>query len=179
MLYPPITKATFKFSKGNKWQGKDVPVLMNPSKLIISLNKETKILGGTGKLVVSKISQSAQSIKNISMELIFDLVEKFEKSSQVGKHLYSAIAGDSEFPDDNTSVEMNNIHIYNKDLCCYKNICDSFVKSDVVKFSWGSDIELIGRISNFYSELNYFSYDGNPLRAIVNLTITREDVGLK
>ena len=71
MLYPPITKATFRFSKGNKWQGKDVPVLMNPSKLIISLNKETKITPADRKNFLGLVGAlSDNEIKKLLYEVL-------------------------------------------------------------------------------------------------------------
>lgn len=160
MLHLPIAKATFKFSNNKKWQGGDIPVMINPSEIII------------------KLENTDQFSKKITMELIFDLVEQYEKAVQDDKHVYYAIAGDEDFTDDDTSVGVNNIHVYNTNLCCYKSLYNAFNEGDAVKFSWGTDIEIIGKISEIYSNFSYFSSTGDPLRAVVNLTITKEDVGL-
>lgn len=179
MLHLTIAKAMFRFSHDNKWDDMQVPVMYNPSELKIKLDKKVKSEQGTGSEKSTKTIRTSQSMRSISLELTFDLVEKFEKAKQFEAGAYSTFASKKNFTDDDVAALSNDIHIFNPSMCCYKLIYDAFKGDDAVKFRWGRDIEIIGKITDFSSSLTYFSSSGNPLRAKVDLSITRQDVGFE
>ena len=178
MLHSSIEKAEFTFShNNNKWDVKSSPVMYNPSELTIKLDRKVKSRQGTGSEKTTKPTINSQPMRSISLSLIFDLVEKFEKAKQVESGSYSSLAAKVDFTDDDVLGLSSNIHIFNPDMCCYKLIYDAFKEDAPVKFRWGGSIEVIGKITDFSSLLTYFSTEGSPLRAKVDLSITREDVG--
>lgn len=178
MLHSPISKAEFTFSHDNKWDKSSVPVMYNPSELIIKLDKKVKSKQGTGSKKTPKAVRTSQSMRSISLELLFDLVEKYEKAKQVKAMAYSTFASKTNFTDDDVLATPNDIHIFNPSMCCYKQIYDAFKEDNPVKFKWGESMQpLQGKITDFSATFTYFSEGGNPLRAKVDLSVTREDVG--
>lgn len=177
MLHSSIEKAKFTFSHDNKW-GQSSTVMYNPSELTIKLDRKVKSRQGTGSEKNTKPTINSQPMRSISLSLIFDLVEKFEKAKQVESGSYSSLADKVDFTDDDVLGLSSNIHIFNPNMCCYKLIYDAFKEDAPVKFRWGKSIEVIGKITDFSASWTYFSTEGNPLRAKVDLSITREDVGI-
>lgn len=120
---------------------------INPNELNIDASitppKETTPTNSTeAKPIVQPATSSAVTV---SMQLYFDLVNK-------------------SYTDTNFEASI----LKHK---CYAALEQAAQQQHLVAFGWGGML-YVGTISRFNAKLMYFSYQGVPLRAQVNLTIT-------
>lgn len=189
MLHDGVSKAVFYIAEksGAKYNvSEPLKVLFNPSEILVSVDRSR--LGASAEEPKSKaissakegngsegsgtnIPQEVNTDKIVSMDLIFDLVEKYEYKRSGGSKSFF----DDSWNDDIVDNSLNEISVLNESCCCLPKLADALENSYPVRFVWGSNIEFEGRISNLTMSLTYFSEKGAPLRANVNLKIQEGD----
>lgn len=190
MLHDGISKAVFYIAEkdGAKYNiSKPLKVLFNPSEVLVSIDRsklgpydeepKSKAIGSAKKGDGSEgsgtnIPQEVITDKVISMDLIFDLVEKYEYKRSGGSKSFFEDSWNDDIIDDS----LNEISVLNESCCCLPKLADALENSYPVRFVWGSNIEFKGRISNLTMSLLYFSEKGVPLRANVNLKMKEDDL---
>lgn len=195
-----ITKAQFYiWKKSNptlsEIQGTDpdekVTVQINPSEISLSRVRETNTnkRQGTGQGAQNVLKPDGPLVRNVRMNLIFDLVDMYEKI-KMGVHkesltsavleplmgLVSAEIGKTSIGESlgfSNITNASDIDIFTKkhEICCYTALKEAVEQEYVVKFVWGSMEQFCGTIQNFDTTLDYFSSEGVALRANVSLTI--------
>lgn len=189
-LHYSITKALFYIesvdSGASSIKG-PYEVLFNPSELSISADKSAEldvedVKEENSKVIcyakmsdkIDELNESCVGINTasnnelvewVSMELIFDLVETYEKFKSMDTKALSSLIGGS----------IDKISVLESNWCSLQEIITAFENSYRVMFAWGSNIEFKGWISNMDVSLQYFSPEGAPLRANVRLTIRTEN----
>ena len=187
-----IEKAKFHIIKE---EGSNTPatfeVMINPSTITMSVtrkNNKTQGTGSTGgdasiqtgdqnekKAVVQEEAQVVET--NISMELIFDLVEAYDAAKSAKGGAVSALGalgskvglnvGSSSIV---KASNADNIHLLNKEASCYLHLLEACEKQQAAMFTWGPMAYPV-KIIQFDAQFTYFSSSGAPLRAKVKVAM--------
>lgn len=168
-----------------------VTVQINPSEISLSRVRETNTnkRQGTGQGAQNVLKPDGPLVKNVRINLIFDLVDMYQKI-KIGGSKESATAAfidptinliKAEFGKTSLGEKLgfsgvsniSDIDIFTKkhDICCYTALKEAVEQEYVVMFVWGSLEKFAGTIQNFDTTLDYFSPEGAALRASVSLSI--------
>lgn len=195
-----VSKAAFMIGKKQKDDGSweyeaSVDVLLNPSSIKIGARTEVKKTEGvaneeTNDTAASdgKISPKGVTEQQVEMTLIFNIVEAYEEKTKgaefgalvsAAKSLLGSLINGDDMTDTAegalkdliNKTDFTNLSLFNKDLCCYNPLLVASHKQLPVIFYWGNMV-YGGIITKFQTNFNYFSSQGAPLGAEVNLVLT-------
>lgn len=195
-----VSKAAFLIGKSQKKDGtwefeSPVEVLINPSSITIGAKTEVKKKEGVANEETKdtaasdgKVSPKGVTEQIVSMKLTFNIVEAYEEKtngvafgalvSAATSLIGSAFSGDDmidsaegALTDLINKTDFTNLSLFNKDLCCYTPLLEASRKQVPVIFYWGN-MMYVGTIINFQTTFNYFSNQGAPLGADVNLSMS-------
>lgn len=194
-----VDKAAFLIGKKQKddgsWEYEDpVEVLINPSALRIGATTQVKRDEGVANDATPETASSDGKItpkgiteQQVDMTLIFNIVEAYNAKTKgvefkalvtAATSVVSSLTGGGGFSDaaENALTDLinktdfTNLSLFNKDLCCYSPLLEASHKQVPVVFYWGNMI-YAGIITRFQTTFNYFSNQGAPLGAEVQLSM--------
>lgn len=173
-----VTKALISVDERGTYR----QVMFNPDSLKISYVHSVERQKGSGKEAHIGYLQSHNPTNcEVSMDLIFDLVNTYEKYKNSGI-IPRAVGGFMKSPFSNDGLEnsvfitanRSTIDLTSDSLTIFKDLEQASRRQSVIAFAWGS-VSVCGPIVGFDSKITYFSREGAPLRAEVGLTIASED----
>lgn len=168
-----------------------VTVQINPSEISLSRTRQTNPENrqGTGEGAQNVLKPDGPLVRNVRMNLTFDLVDTYQKIKYFNsKESLTAAAIDPTLGvvkaalarryignrwGINTVTNISDVDIFTKkhDICCYTALQEAVEQEHVVMFVWGSVEKFAGIIQNFDTTFDYFSSEGTALRASVSLSI--------
>ena len=172
-------------------------VMLNPNSIRRRVGRQMLMHKGTGDDGEPNLELTYRD-EHLSMQLVFDIVDAYDMYMEPlgSKNLLKSIGKTSVQKDGNGIVETHKypskalnfkiqsseaISLENKNISCLPYLIEaagSVGKNNVgdidtgVKFAWGS-LSIIGYITDLSVDYTYFSPQGSPLRAYVDLTIYR------
>ena len=193
-----VDKAAFAIGKkqgeDGKWEFEGpFDVLINPSDLRVGAATQVKRDEGVANEATpetaaadGKITPKGISEQQVDMTLIFNIVEAYNAKTKgvefkalvtaatsVVSSLISGTFSDTAedtLADLISKTDFTNLSLFNGDLCCYSRLLLAAQKQVPVIFYWGNMI-YSGIITKFQTNFNYFSNQGAPLGAEVNISM--------
>lgn len=191
-MFSQHIKAKFAiFNNKNEMVGKPHPVLINPADLTVKTSNRTQQVSSTGESdnddKTDAVLLEGATKKTLNMMIYFDIVNKYELMLKKNNNdaiktkttqLLKVFDSEGSFLEQagstisiiTTEANLTSCNVMSRTLCCLSILEEAAIEKNTIMFTWGS-MRFAGIITDFTIKYTYFSNQGAPLRAELNLTI--------